>query len=232
MLQLRDTRITLARHADVLPGTLIEEEGVALVHVKQNGYTFVQPATGASGELFAGVSYERFAPAARLPLIREYTVPAGGIVQLPRTPAAGALAVIASGNALDIVAGSERPAEDATNVVISGDVLLVGDLYVGRTVRVQMLYVPSVEEARSIQGDMPFGGRASGLTGTIGRIVDGELATSCFDASRDWTNALEVGLGQNGMFVPATGANRLPGVIVKNSPNAANPYLVLFLKVV
>lgn len=231
MLQLRDTRINLSRHANVLPGVRIPEEGMALVYVKNNGDTVVIPSTGAAGELFAGVSFERFAPARSLPFIREYQLTAAGTIQLPRTPMAGQIAVIEAGTVRTVTIGDEAP-EGSLNAVLNEDVLLFDVAGAeGRIVTVQFLYTPDLEEARTLQGDIPFGGHASDLTGVIGRIIDGEVATTCIDMSKDWTNALQVGLGADGRFVPATAATALPQVIVKNSPNAANPYLVISLNV-
>lgn len=228
MLHMRDTRITLARHAEVLPGVVIQEEGVALSYIKKDGQTFVQPSTGAAGELFAGVSMERFAPARSLPFVRLYELDKSGALQLPRLPIAGQIAVIEGTNVRTVTIGDEAP-ETGLNAVLNGTELLFapGDETEGRVISVQFLYIPDVEEARSLQGDGPFGGQASAITGVIGRILDGEIATSLADMSKDWTNVLEVGLGAEGRFVPATDSNRVKGVIVKNTPNAANPFLAL-----
>lgn len=228
MLQMTDTRITLARHADVLPGVLIPEEGIALVYTKLDGVTYVQPALGGGGEHFAGVSMERYAPPRTLPLFAEYELSATGLVQLPRVPQTGKIAVIEGDTVRTVTVGTEAPTS-GDNAVLNKDVLMFapGEDAEGRVVRVQMLYTPSLDEARTIVGDAPFGGLASALTDRIGRILDGEIATSLVDVSADWTNVIEVGLGADGYFVPATSSNKVPNVIVKNTPNAANPFLIL-----
>lgn len=230
MLHMIDTRITLARHANVLPGVLIPEEGIALVYVKQDGETYVQPSTGAAGEalLFAGVSMERYAPPRTLPLFVEYELTEAGTVQLPRVPQPGQIAIFEGANALSVTEGTEAPTTGA-NAVLNKDVLLFapGEEAEGRVIRVQMLYTPTLDEARTIVGDAPFGGLASDVTGVVGRILDGEIATSLVDVSKDWTDVIRVGLGADGRFVPAAGANTVANVIVKNTPNAANPYLRL-----
>lgn len=230
MLQMTDTRITLARHADVLPGVLIPEEGIALVYVKKDGQTYVQPSLGGGGELFAGVSMERYAPPRTLPLFAEYELSETGLVQLPRVPQAGKIAVLEGADVRDVTVGTEAPTT-GDNAVLNGDVLMFapGEDAKGRVVRIQMLYTPSLDEARTIVGDAPFGGLASALVDVIGRILDGEIATSMVDVTHDWTNVIEVGLGAGGYFVPATAGNKLANVIVKNTPNAANPFLVLSL---
>lgn len=233
MLQLTDTRITLARHANILPGIQILEEGLALVYVKDAaGNTCVQPSTGAANELFAGVSYERYAPARSLPFIREYELDATGSIQLPRVPAAGQISAIENGAALSITNGDEAP-ETGNNAVLDGDVLMFapGDDAVGRVIRVQMSYVPDLDEARTLQGDAPFGGHASALTDVIGRLLNAEFATSAYDVTKDWTAVTQVALGEGGLFVPATSSNKLANVVVQNSPNGANPFLKLSINV-
>jgi len=229
MLQLRDTRITYAAQSPIVPGVRIEEEGLALVFKKVNGETCVQPSTGAAGEVFAGVSYERFAPGGRIPFIRQYSVPVGGVVQLPRVPAAGSIAVVSGSTTIAPTAGDERPT-DETSIALNGDQLLLAEAAEGKTITVQMMYVPDVEEARAFQGDRPFGGHASLLVDSIGRLNDATVGTTCFDTTKDWTDVIKVGLGANGLFVPAAGANTLPNVVVANSPNAANATLVLHIK--
>ena len=231
MLNLRETRITLNRHANVLPGVVIPEEGTALVYVKKDGETFVQPSTGAAGELFAGISMERNLPPRSMPFISEYELTDTGVLQLPRTPIAGQIAVIEGTDVRTVTIGDEHPT--GANAVLDGDQLLFDTASAeGRVVRVQMLYVPDMEEARTYVGDAPFGGQASAITGVIGRILDGEVATTCVDVSKDWTNALRVVLGADGRFAPHSGsAVPVPQVVVKNSPNASNPFLILSINV-
>lgn len=231
MLHLMDTRFTHTRHADVLPGHVIPEEGAALVYVKANGQTCVRMSTGAAGEIFAGVSFERYNVPRTLVFIREYVLDESGVLRLPREPIAGQIAVIEDGVVSIPVAGTTAPTDDSS--VIDGSTLLfqADPATAGRVVRVQFLYSPTLEEARSIQGDRPFGERASELEGVIGRILNGVLATSFVDITKDWTNVLEVGLGADGRFVPATANNKVPNVVVMNTPDGAGNFLKIAINV-
>ncbi len=230
MLQLRDTRILRNLHANVATGVLIPEEGLALSWVKENGEAKVRPSTGAANEIFAGVSFERFAPPGRVPLVIEAIVDEDGKVELPRVPAAGQISAFQKdGSAYTIVSG---PAGAETEAQLDGSELIFdADTQAGKFVRVQMLYVPSVEEARSFQGDLPFGGHASQHVAVIGRVTQGEIGTSAVDMSKDWTSALFVKLGADGVFTPGTANDHLDNVVVMNTPNAANPFLCLSLNV-
>jgi len=93
------------------------------------------------------------------------------------------------------------------------------------------MYALSVAEARTIIGDAPYGGLAANALGTLACVKQGEVGTSFFDASADWSTATYAKLKDGGVFVPADAATGLVGVVVKNSPNSGNPFLVLELNV-
>jgi hypothetical protein len=77
----------------------------------------------------------------------------------------------------------------------------------------------------------PYGGLAANALGTIACIKQGEVATSFFDASADWADALYAKVADDGKFAPATEASGLSGVTVKSSPTAGSPFLVLELNI-
>lgn len=225
MLQMRNTRLYKSLFEALASGTSIQEEGVALTFVKENGETKVE--IGVAGGKFAGVALARNMPPATLPLVEEGSVPQSGTGKLTRSPNAGALLVKLDGVAVSLVAGA--PA--------AGEVEVVGDSYTfntadaGKMATFQYQYTPSVVEARSIIGDAPYGGLAANALSTIACVKQGEIATSFFDSSADWSNALYAKVIAGGMFAPATAAAGIQGVTVKNSPNAGNPFLVLELNI-
>ena len=228
MLQSRETRITRTKHANVVSGHVIPEEGMALVYVKEDGETKVQLSTGAAGEIFAGVSQSRNSPPAALPFVQEGVIPAVEAVELPRTPIAGQLLVRVAGTQKTIVTGA--PA-DATEVQLSGRslVFFAGERAKGYSA--QFLYAPTVTEARTVIGDAPIGGLSSTAQGVIGRLLDAEFSTNMFDASADWTDVMFVKTGPGGTFVPGTANDRIQNAIVKNAPNSGNPFLALGINV-
>jgi hypothetical protein len=233
MLQLRDTRIFRTQHAKVENGILIAEEGIALIYTKTggDGDTVVAPAAGGDETAFAGVSYERFTPPGVYPFISDYAVPAGLTVELPRTPIAGKLLVKNADTGVAYTIVTTTPDAD-TKVEITGDTLTFNaGLDPLPNITVQFLYAPSVLEARLYTGDAPIGGLPSHSLDVIGRILQGDISTTFYDASKDWSAVLTVGLGAGGYFVPSTSGHVIPGVIVKNTPNASNPFLILGLNV-
>ena len=229
MLQLSDLRIIRTKHADVLPGVVLEDEGVALVFVKANGKTFVQPSTGAAGEIFAGVSLSRSIPPLWLPKVESGIVNEDGTFTLSRAPKAGQLLVKIAGKAVEVV--TTAPA-DATQVQQVSDMEFVAHASaIRKAVQVQYMYAPTVEEARLLIGDRPIGGVPSGVLGVVGRLQEAEFGTNYFDAAADWTDVQFAKLGAGGMFVPGTVDDHLHNVVVLNTPNSGDPFLKLDIHV-
>lgn len=228
MLNLQLTRIVRTYSENVQSGALIPEEGMALVYVRENGETRVKPSAGAANEVFAGVSYSRHAPPALLPYVQETVVRADGTVELVRPPVNGQLLVKLAGAPLEVV---NVAAADATKVRLDNLLLRFFAGQAGKPVYVQYLYAPTVMEARTVIGDGQIGGLASTSEGIIGMLKDADFGTNMFDASVDWTSALQVKLAAGGTFTVGTVADHIPGIVVKNSPSAASPFLQLSVNV-
>lgn len=228
MLQFRETRIARSNHMPIVSSVQIPEEGMALVYAKEDGVTKAQPSTGAAGEILAGVSLSRNVHPARLPLVVEDVVPVTLTVTLPRTPIAGQLLVKVAGTQVAVGAGA--PA-DAAHVQLVGNQLTFFAGEAAKAYTAQMLYVPNVLEARAAVGDAPIGGLASAIEGVIGVLKDATFSTNFFDASVDWSTALYVKLAAGGTFTVGTANDHIPNVVVQNSPNSANGFLILSLNV-
>jgi len=221
---MKFTRIFNTETRAVMPSAVIAEEGIALVEDIDGGETKVRPSTGANGEIFAGVSMSRNTPPAVLPNVEEGLIPAGLSVKLARTPISGQLLVKVAGIKLTIVAGAPI---DATEVQLSGDVLTFFAGEDSKRLDVQYMYEPSIREARTMLGDAPIGGLSSTTQSIIGVLSRGEFATNMFDASVDWSTALQVKLGANGVFTTTGNGTLLTNVVIRNRPNSANSMLVL-----
>jgi len=225
MLQLRETRVVYTGHEAVATGVVINEEGIALAYVKENGATKVQPCTGVAGEIFAGVSLSRNAPPAALPMVNEGIIAADGTFEMGRVPNAGQLLVKVGGTAFTIVTTDPSVEE----VKVTGSTLQFQVAEAGNQVFAQMVYTPTVIEARTIVGNIPAAGIPQ--TDTIGTLKDATFGTNYFDAAVDWSDALYVKLGPNGTLTKGTAADGIPNAIVKNSPSPASPFLVVSIRV-
>lgn len=228
MIQLRETRIVKSKHEAVMPGVIIPEEGMACVYAKDGGETKVTLSSGADGEIFAGVSFSRNTAPASLPHVQESFIPVNRTVELVRAPIAGQLNVKVAGEQVDVV--TTAPA-NAGEVQLAGRNLkfFAGEENKGYTA--QFLYTPTVTEARAVIGDGPHGGLSSTAQSVIGLLKDAYIATNAFDASVDWSDAMFVKLAAGGTFTVGTADDNVPNVIVRNAPNASNPFLVLSINV-
>lgn len=231
MLQLRSSNFYKTLFETLASGIVIQEEGIALSFVKENGETRVAPCTGAPGESFAGITIARNMPPAQVPNVEEGTIPANGRGTLARTPVIGQLMVKVSGTVLTVIDTDPAHVPTDNEIVVVGANYKVSNANAGQPALFQYLYRPTVLEARTIIGDAPYGGLAANALGTIGVLKQAEVGTSFFDASKDWTTTLYAKLGAGGIFVPANSSDFTPGIIVKNTPNSGSPFLVLDINV-
>lgn len=228
MIAQKYTRLFLSEHRKVESGVIIQEEGQALVNVKEGGETVVKPSTGAAGEQFAGIAMTRNCPPAVLQWVGEGVVGDTGAIELPRTPITGQLLVKIDGAKANIGAGAPAAAGD---VQLDGDIVTFHADDKGSKYFVQMAYEPSALEARQIIGDAPIGGISAAYQGQVGVITRGEVATTFYDASADWASALTVKLGADGRFTTGGGGTSLTGVTVMNAPSSDNSALTLRINV-
>jgi len=228
MIQLRNTRVYKILMEVLAVGATIQEEGVALAYVKENGETKVRPSTGAAGELFAGFAIARNMPPNTMPMVEEGVSKASGT--LARAPIPGSVFVALDGAALEVITDpAVAPTADQVRIVGSSYALHASN--VNKKLVAQYHYAPSVQEARTVIGDAPYGGLAANALGTVATLKQAEVATSFFDSSADWSNTLYAKLGAGGKLVPGDDADHAKGIVVKNSPSVGNPFLVLEINV-
>lgn len=228
MIQLRNTRVYKILMEALALGAVIQEEGVALAYVKENGETKVRPSTGAAGELFAGFAIARNMPPNTMPMVEEGVSKASGT--LARAPIPGSVFVALDGTALEVITDpAVAPTADQVRIVGSSYALHASN--VNKKLVAQYHYAPSVQEARTVIGDAPYGGLAANALGTVATLKQAEVATSFFDSSADWSNTLYAKLGAGGKLVPGDADDHAKGIVVKNSPSVGNPFLVLEINV-
>lgn len=227
MIEQKYTRIFHTEHRPVETGVVIPDEGVTLVYAKEGERTVVRPSTGTAGEIFAGLSMSRNAPPLFVPLVLDSVLEEVGL-ELPRTPMAGQILVRVGGTKVTVNAATSAPA-DATSVSLDDNNLVFHADHVGEDIFIQFMYEPTVIEARQFNGDVPVGGLSSSARGIIGVVTRGDVATSYFDASADWSSALRAKLGADGVLTTAGSGEEAGGLTIINAPTAANPMLVVNL---
>lgn len=224
MLKLMNTRFKFNDQVKLAPGVTVPEAGIVLSLQKLDGELVGAPSV-AGDKIFGGIALTELTPPAVLPIVEAVVVAAS--VALTRKPIAAQLLVKIAGVKADIVAGTPAAGE----VQLSGANLNFNAADQGKQASVQYLYYPTVLEAQMQQGSAPLGGLAANATGVVSVIKTGQAATSFYDASADWTDAVYVKMGDGGRFVPGTDADHINGALVVNTPNAANPFLVVELNV-
>lgn len=243
MLNQKYTRIFETDHRAVQPGVVIEEEGIALVFVKENGKTFVRPSTGAAGEIFAGFSHSRNSPPHFLPRVVDSRVPDSGIVDLHRIPVSGQILVKVAGQAVTVGANAPTAANEVQLVgeklfFFTGTPAAGSDPAVpgvqGQELYVQFIYEPTITEARTIIGDAPIGGLPSTPQEVIGVITRAsDVGTTYYDASVDWSNVMHPRLGVDGRLTSGGQGTLLSNVIVQSTPVAdAGSFGPLVVKII
>lgn len=235
MLNMQATRVVKTDFADLAAGVHLEEEGKALVYVREDGKTVARPSTGAAGEVFAGVQMSRAMPPKFVPKVESFVVAKQGTApvasfKMIRTPVAGKLLVILNGVAITTLGVDEAAPDAAGKVNIVDNTLYFNDADIGLKGQIQYHYEPTVTEAAEITGDAPHGGHPGNSQRQASFVVVGDVATTCFDSSVDWSGVMHPKLGPDGIFTTAGSGVELTNVIVGNTPNDSEDFLVLKVK--
>lgn len=223
MLYMPKTSLSRAVSLLIADGATISAEGRGLVAATVSGVVGVKESTGAAAEVFAGVSVYEKAPLTDLPIIEDlivgdtvYTVllghtPVGGTSNMRVTDAAGTA----------LTPG----ATTSGSYTLTGTTLTFNADLAGTAVNVSYRYSPTVTEARFIQGDTRAGGTSQAQYGKVGAIKIGDIYTSEFDPTVDWSAAnVTIRLGANGKFTIGGSGAIVPAHILQ-VPSATSPFL-------
>ena len=225
MLKLQKTRIMKSLHRNVATGYDVNQEGVALVYVNENGAAKVKPAAGVAGEKFAGVSVSQVAVPGQLSAIETFQQAGGTSVTLTRTNIVAGQIAIKSGGTFLVQAAVAAPGQFACDLitgVVTLDAANAGTALAPVEVSAVYKYVPTLQEAINAQGNGPAGGiTAASYYSVSGVITEGDVATDQFDVTDDWTQTEgPVYLGPNGIFTLKSGGTELKGVNIIDAPTA------------
>lgn len=224
MLNFADSKIMQSTERPVATGYTVTAEGAALIQDAVNGG--VRMTAGVSTEIFAGVSLSQQLTPLAFPRLEALTVD-GALytVTLFGTPISGTLRVVnAAGSAL--AAGT--PTSDATKYSISGNVITVNSTLAATTITVSYRYVPTTVQAKYLQGDIPPGGAASLILDSVGLITSGDIVTSEFDTSVDWTSvnaSTHIQLAAGGLFTVGGSGAVVPNSYVYKLPTTSYNWL-------
>lgn len=234
MLYFPQTRIELTVERPLVAGTTVNAEGCALVGSMTAGVFGVKPATGAGfpTERLAGVAINNPIQPLSLPFIETVTVSAAGLLVLSNTPIGGSIFVTnAAGTQITSVGSNPTSGQYMADGVLA-NALDTNVSNAGQSFTVSYRYSPTVMQAMMLQGNVLPGGPAGAYLGQVGLITRGDVFTSEFDTSANWSTAVGVTLAANGVFTAtATAANAIDGVQIIQLPTVGSAYLGLSINV-
>jgi hypothetical protein len=226
MLNFTLTRAARTFERPISNGYAVTAEGQALVAKRAGGQYGVIPSAGVANEEFAGISLSRQTAILYFPAVEEVVVAAGQTsFSLTYAPVAGTIILQNMSTGASLVV--------TTNFTVAGNVVTEAGatVFAGATIRAFYKYAPTVVQAKAIQGDVYPGGPPHELVGSVGVITHGDVFTSEYNTSVDWSVANpDIKLGANGLFTIGGGGVSLANrVQVLALPSPEMPYLGLTL---
>ncbi|QRE00272.1 hypothetical protein [Burkholderia phage BCSR5] len=179
-------RVVDSSETNVAAGAMITAEGQALVRSGKAPAAGVLPATGDATDIFVGfaVAGTSAAPFQEMfaTKVEQFLAPAGGAVRLNFAPVTGQY------NVRDL----DDPTKAFTAKIDPATPNVVTGLPVGDEVAITYKYPLTVVQARALYGDIQPGGYVGDYVQQIGLIKRGPVFTDQYDASQDWSKAVEI----------------------------------------
>jgi hypothetical protein len=200
----------------------LAQDGQAMVR-QQAGLTFgIGPAAGTAGEKFVGflVAQTSAVPFLQTTAVKveRFVVPAGRVLTLSRTLLASSAFVF------DVTAGAAITPDSATGTTVT----LTTAGVIGNTVEVTYRHNLTVNEARTMNGDVQPGGYAGLMTRTATVWQAGTIYTDQFETGQNYTTATDIELSAGGLLTSQAGAGNVvvPCTIIQ-VPTVDFPFLGL-----
>jgi len=221
-LNFNSTRIDRSTNRKVATGHMVLAEGAALV---ADSVT-VRTATGAANERFVGFSFSQQNTINAAPMVEDLIVNEDGEINLAQLPLASS-ARYNWVNSDGTVGASATPASSAAKLIT----FTTGDA--DRVVRAQYKFAPTAAQAGFIQGNVLPGGDSGHLLGNVGVITAGDVYTSEYDTTVDWTAqaAAEAALtmAANGQVTVGGAGGVITGARIISVPTPGSAYLGIAL---
>lgn len=228
MIYFPQLRVNLSKSMAILASATVNSEGTPLIATLTNGLAYASPCGGASGERFVGFSIAQPFGESTMSFVDQAVPNSAYQITLTNTPVAGSVLVLdVTTNTALTSSGTTPPA--AGSYYLSGNVVTVNSAQGTDTIKVAYRYNPTVAQLQAIQGMTPPGLSSSYQINMVGVITNGEIWTSEFDTSQNWSEASTVVLGANGLLTTST-ANASGTVLrayITSLPQATSPFLGL-----
>lgn len=208
-------------------------EGSPLVLKMEEGLGKVGLPTGAATEQFVGVAFAGFVRPENLVAVEKINVPAdGAVIALKHLPLGGVAKIGATVNGVHATVDDQAAVANKPKYTAAANTLTFAADDANKEYVIVYSYAATVAEARAVAGDgYPGGFVLSELSGTVGVIHQGQVATDQFDMAADWTTAdtAPVKLNADGKFTMDGNGATVANARVLSIPGVQSEYLVLQL---
>lgn len=227
------TRVVNSTEMFLVPGTVLQAEGQALVRLPGGMQKGVTPSTGVAGEMFQGFVFVGTSayPFPEMTTSKVETIVAGlgGRIVLAETPIAPAQVLFFDTVQNTVVTGTVDPTNPNAFTGFTQ----------GNAIRATYKYNMSVVQAVALRGDVQPGGYSGAYVNQVGVVTRGLIFTDQFDTSKDYStlgrfvagtsgpvNALVVAAGGQVTVGPSDGSAGavIPGTAVR-LPDDMYPFL-------
>ena len=206
-------------------------EGSPLISTVENGIGKVALGTGVNGEVFEGVAFAGFVRPTICKIDETFVVDADALAVTLKKVVVGAIGCYIDG-VFATVKTTGDAAEGEPLFTAGTNTLTFAAADAGKNVIVVYSFIPSVAEARAEAGDGYAGGFSLyQLSGTIGVIHQGQVATDQYDAAVDWTeaNISNIVINADGKFSRGSTGAKVTNARVLQAPGFGSTYLILQL---
>jgi len=203
MLIFDKTRVTESFEYPVLASAMVTAEGQPLVSDYSSGQFTVKPAVATATDKFVGVSFSQQITPIAFPYYEQVIADSANPSSLSRANLySGTVRAVGSTTGALTVVGV-APAAGEVQVNLINGTLTFNAAQNGETVTVSYRYTPTTVEELTVQGNITPGGTSSFVLNSSGVITKGEIYTSEFATTIDWSTAASSGWTvavKNGLF--------------------------------
>lgn len=212
MISFDNTRVVVSAPRPVLTGSTISAEGCALVADYTTGQFAVRMSTTNDTAKFIGFAVSQVINQTYIPVMETLTI-AAAAVTLSYTPVASSLRVRISGYSSDAAynaapAGNQHGWTTGTSVAFNATEN-------GKVATVCYLKAVTVAELQYLQGEPLPGTSVADILQTVGVASEGDIYTSEYDTTIDWSAATTIRVGANGKVTTAGSGSTVNGYVIQ-----------------
>lgn len=236
MINFQKSRIAESVPRAVASPALITAEGQPLI-ADSSIEGGVAPSAGAAGEVFVGISYSQQKSLLAVSTVNEVIIASDGTFSLPYARISNTNCrfdlIAANGVATNLALTAATPgspsATESEPVGGSNQNFKTNVSNAGKTLRAAFRFSPTAAQSQMLQGDVHPGGDSSYLLNSVGVILRGDVYTTEFDASADWSANTALKLSTTGLFTNTGSGVTVPNARVIARPTATTPFLGISL---